>query len=159
MAALVVGDPMEDDTDVGPLATEQGREDVEALVQDAVDKGATVLLGGKRPDQAGWWYPPTLVADVTEEMDMYLEEVFGPVASVFRADDIEEAIRIANATRFGLGSNAWTNDPDEQQVFIRDLQAGQTFVNGMVASCRSAASRRRATAGSWPRTACASSPT
>ena len=134
MSALVVGDPMEDGTDVGPLATEGGREDVETLVKDAVDKGAKVLVGGERPDRPGWWFPPTLIADITEDMDMYLEEVFGPVAQVFRADDIEHAIKIANATRFGLGSNAWTNDVDEQQVFIRDLEAGQTFVNGMVAS-------------------------
>jgi len=134
MSALTVGDPMEDGTDVGPLATEQGRTDVEELVKDAVDKGAEVLVGGQRPERDGWWYPPTLVAGVTEEMDMYLEEVFGPVAQVHRAEDIDDAIRIANATRFGLGSNAWTNDADEQERFIRDLQAGQTFVNGMVAS-------------------------
>jgi succinate-semialdehyde dehydrogenase/glutarate-semialdehyde dehydrogenase len=134
MAALQVGDPMEDGTDVGPLATEQGRDDVEALVKDAVEKGAEVLVGGERPDKAGWWYPPTLIAGVTEEMEMYLEEVFGPVAQVHRADDIEDAVRIANAVRFGLGSNAWTNDPEEQAVLIRDLQAGQTFINGMVAS-------------------------
>jgi len=134
MSALVVGDPMVEGTDVGPLATEQGREDVEELVKDAVDKGATVLVGGERPEQDGWWYPPTLITDITEEMDLYLEEVFGPVASVFRADDIEDACRIANATRFGLGSNAWTNDPAEQEIFIRDLAAGQTFINGMVAS-------------------------
>jgi succinate-semialdehyde dehydrogenase/glutarate-semialdehyde dehydrogenase len=134
MAALVVGDPMDDGTDVGPLATEQGREDVDELVRDAVDKGATVLVGGERPEGDGWWYPPTLLADVTEEMDMYLEEVFGPVAQVHRASDIEDAVRIANGTRFGLGSNAWTNDPQEQETFIRDLQAGQTFINGMVAS-------------------------
>ena len=83
----------------------------------------------------GWWYPPTLVADITEDMDMYLEEVFGPVAQVYRAEDIDDAIRIANATRFGLGSNAWTTDPDGAgSVFVRDLQAGQTFINGMVAS-------------------------
>jgi succinate-semialdehyde dehydrogenase / glutarate-semialdehyde dehydrogenase len=134
MAALKVGDPMEDGTDVGPLATEQGRNDVEELVKDAVDKGAEVLVGGERPEGDGWWYPPTLLAGVTEEMEMYLEEVFGPVAQVHRAEDIEDAVRIANAVRFGLGSNAWTNDPDEQAVFIRDLQAGQTFINGMVAS-------------------------
>jgi len=134
MSALTVGDPMEEGTDVGPLATEQGRTDVEDLVKDAVDKGAEVLVGGQRPESDGWWYPPTLVAGVTEEMDMYLEEVFGPVAQVHRAQDIDDAIRIANATRFGLGSNAWTNDAEEQQRFIRDLQAGQTFVNGMVAS-------------------------
>jgi succinate-semialdehyde dehydrogenase/glutarate-semialdehyde dehydrogenase len=134
MSSLVVGDPMQDGTDIGPLATEQGRDDVEELVKDAVDKGATVLVGGERLDQDGWWYPPTLLADVTEDMDMYLEEVFGPVAQVHRARDIEDAVRIANATRFGLGSNAWTNDPEEQEVFVRDLAAGQTFINGMTAS-------------------------
>jgi succinate-semialdehyde dehydrogenase/glutarate-semialdehyde dehydrogenase len=134
MAALVIGDPMEEGTDIGPLATESGREDVETLVKDAVEKGAEVLVGGERPDQDGWWYPPTLLAGVTEDMDMYLEEVFGPVAQVHRAEDIADAVRIANATRFGLGSNAWTQDPEEQDVFIRDLAAGQTFINGMVAS-------------------------
>jgi succinate-semialdehyde dehydrogenase / glutarate-semialdehyde dehydrogenase len=134
MSSLQVGDPMEDGTDVGPLATEQGRTDVEELVKDAVDKGAQVLVGGERPDQDGWWYPPTLLAGVTEDMDMYLEEVFGPVAQVHRADDLADAVRIANATRFGLGSNAWTNDAEEQEILIRDLQAGQTFINGMVAS-------------------------
>ncbi|HEX5561401.1 MAG TPA: NADP-dependent succinic semialdehyde dehydrogenase [Nocardioidaceae bacterium] len=134
MKALKVGDPMEEGTDVGPLATEQGRADVEELVEDAVDKGAKVLVGGERPDRDGWWYPPTLLTDVTEDMDMYLEEVFGPVAQVHRARDIEDAVRIANATRFGLGSNAWTNDEQEQEIFVRDLQAGQTFINGMVTS-------------------------
>jgi succinate-semialdehyde dehydrogenase/glutarate-semialdehyde dehydrogenase len=134
MSALVVGDPMEEGTDVGPLATEQGREDVEALVADAVKKGATVHLGGERPDRPGWWYPPTLITDITEEMDLFAEEVFGPVAMVYQVADIDEAIQLANATRFGLGSNAWTTDPDEQERFVRDLEAGQTFVNGMVAS-------------------------
>jgi succinate-semialdehyde dehydrogenase/glutarate-semialdehyde dehydrogenase len=134
MSALVIGDPMEDGTDVGPLATEQGREDVEELVKDAVDKGAKVALGGERPDGEGWWYPPTVLTDVTEEMDLFHEEVFGPVAQVYRAQDIDDAIRIANATRFGLGSNAWTNDEGEQELFIRDLAAGQTFINGMVTS-------------------------
>jgi succinate-semialdehyde dehydrogenase/glutarate-semialdehyde dehydrogenase len=134
MSALVVGDPMDEGTDVGPLATEQGRADVEELVNDAVDKGAKVLVGGSRPEGDGWWFPPTLLAGVTEDMHMYLEEVFGPVAQVHRANDIADAVRIANATRFGLGSNAWTNDEEEQEVFVRDLQAGQTFINGMVAS-------------------------
>lgn len=134
MSALVVGDPMEQGTDVGPLATEQGREDVEELVADAVKKGATVHLGGERPDQPGWWYPPTLITDITEDMDLFGEEVFGPVAMVYKVADIDEAVALANATRFGLGSNAWTDDADEQERFIRDLEAGQTFVNGMVAS-------------------------
>ena len=134
MSGLVVGDPMEEGTDIGPLATEQGREDVETLVKDAVDKGASVVLGGERPDRDGWWYPPTIIADVTPGMDMYSEELFGPVAQVYRVADIDEAIEVANATRFGLGSNAWTNDADEQERFIRDLAAGQTFINGMVTS-------------------------
>jgi len=134
MSGLAMGDPMEEGTDVGPLATEQGREDVEELVKDAVDKGATVVLGGERPERPGWWFPPTILADITEEMDLYAEEVFGPVASVYKVADLDEAITLANATRFGLGSNAWTNDADEQERFIRDLEAGQTFINGMVAS-------------------------
>ncbi len=134
MSALVVGDPMDEGTDVGPLATEQGRTDVEELVADAVAKGATVHLGGERPDRPGWWYPPTLITGITEEMDVFTEEVFGPVAMVYRVADIDEAISLANATRFGLGSNAWTADEDEQERFVRDLEAGQTFINGMVAS-------------------------
>jgi len=120
--------------DVGSLTFPPQMDIVEAHVKDAVDKGAKVLVGGERPQQDGWWYPPTLVTDITEEMDVYLEEVFGPVALVFRASDIDDAVRIANATRFGLGSNAWTNDAEEQEVFIRDLAAGQTFINGMVTS-------------------------
>ncbi len=134
MAALTVGDPMQDGVDVGPLATEQGRADVEELVADAVGKGARVLVGGTRPDGPGWYYPPTLLADVTPEMRMYREEVFGPVAQLHRVADIDEAIRVANDTEFGLGSNAWTDDPQEQQRFVRDLEAGQVFLNGMVAS-------------------------
>ncbi|QNN51332.1 NADP-dependent succinic semialdehyde dehydrogenase [Nocardioides mesophilus] len=134
MSALTVGDPMEEGTDVGPLATEQGREDVEELVKDATDKGATVVVGGTRPEGDGWWYPPTILTGITEEMDVFSEELFGPVALVFRVDDLDEAIELANATRFGLGSNAWTNDVEEQERFIRDLAAGQTFINGMTAS-------------------------
>jgi succinate-semialdehyde dehydrogenase/glutarate-semialdehyde dehydrogenase len=134
MAGLVVGDPMEDGTDVGPLATEAGRDGVAGMVEDAVKKGATLVFGGEPPEGPGWWYPPTIVADLTEDMEMYREEVFGPVAQVFRAESLEDAVRIANDSRFGLGSNAWTNDPEEQEVFIRDLQAGQTFINGMTTS-------------------------
>ena len=134
LEALVVGDPMEDGTDVGPLATEQGREDVDDLVKDAVAKGAEVVVGGERPDRPGWWYPPTLVTGVTKDMDMFSEEVFGPVAQLHRVADLEEAVALANATRFGLGSNAWTSDPAEQEVLVRDLAAGATFLNGMTAS-------------------------
>ena len=134
MAALTVGDPMDEKTDVGPLATEQGRADVVELVQDAVERGATVLCGGTVPDQPGWWYPPTVVADLTPEMRMYREEVFGPVAGLYRVDSYEEAIEVANGTDFGLGSNVWTTDPAEQERAIGDLEAGAVFVNGMVTS-------------------------
>jgi succinate-semialdehyde dehydrogenase/glutarate-semialdehyde dehydrogenase len=134
MGALRVGDPMDDATEVGPLATEQGRDDVEELVDDATGKGATVLCGGRRLDGPGWFYPPTVVTGITPEMRMYREEVFGPVAQLYRVRTIDEAIELANATDFGLGSNAWTNDPGEQERFVRDLDAGMVFVNGMTTS-------------------------
>ncbi|MDT7569450.1 MAG: succinate-semialdehyde dehydrogenase / glutarate-semialdehyde dehydrogenase [Pseudonocardiales bacterium] len=134
MKALKVGDPFDSATDVGPLATEQGRVDVEKLVEEAVGKGATVLCGGSRADGPGWYYPPTVIADITEDMPLYREEVFGPVASLYRVADIEEAIAVANDSPFGLGSNAWTSDPDEQKRFVNDLQAGQVFINGMTIS-------------------------
>jgi succinate-semialdehyde dehydrogenase/glutarate-semialdehyde dehydrogenase len=134
MRALTIGDPMDDATDVGPLATEQGRADVEEQVRDAVAKGATVLCGGRRDDRPGWWYPPTVVSDLTPDMEMYAQEVFGPVAGLYRVASIGEAIELANATSFGLGSNAWTADPAEQERFVRDLDAGAVFVNGMTTS-------------------------
>lgn len=134
MAALSVGDPSQDGVDVGPLATEGGRTDVEELVEDARAKGARILCGGTRPDGAGWFYPPTVVADVTPEMRVYLEEVFGPVATVLRVESYDDAVEVANATSFGLGSNAWTTDPKEQDSFIADLDAGAVFINGMTTS-------------------------
>lgn len=134
MRSQIVGDPMDAGTDIGPLASEQGRADVEAAVADAVDNGAKVLTGGRRPDRPGFWYPPTVVTDITPDTEMYSEEVFGPVAALFRVSGYDEAVAVANDTRFGLGSNAWTDDPDEQQAFARDLEAGQVFVNGMTAS-------------------------
>jgi succinate-semialdehyde dehydrogenase / glutarate-semialdehyde dehydrogenase len=134
MAALTVGDPMDAGTDVGPLALAQGRDDVDGQVRDAVGHGATVLCGGEAPDRPGWWYPPTVVADLTPDMRMWSEEVFGPVAGLFRVDSYEHAVRLANGTDFGLGANAWTIDPDEQNRFVADLDAGMVFVNGMVTS-------------------------
>jgi succinate-semialdehyde dehydrogenase/glutarate-semialdehyde dehydrogenase len=134
MSGLVVGDPLEEGTDVWPLATAQGREDVEEQVRDAVAKGATVLCGGQRPGRDGWWYPPTVVADLTPDMRMWSEEVFGPVAGLYRVSSYEEAIEISNATAFGLGANAWTTDPREQERFVDDLDAGTVTVNGMTTS-------------------------
>ncbi|MDQ1539726.1 MAG: succinate-semialdehyde dehydrogenase / glutarate-semialdehyde dehydrogenase [Actinomycetota bacterium] len=134
MAALKVGDPMAEGTDIGPLATSQGRSDIEKQVGDAVAKGASVLCGGSRPDGAGWWYPPTVVANLTPDMAMYADEVFGPVAGLYRVTSVEQALEIANGTTFGLGSNAWTSDPAEQEQFIAGLDAGAVFVNGMTTS-------------------------
>ncbi|GIJ40128.1 NADP-dependent succinic semialdehyde dehydrogenase [Micromonospora andamanensis] len=134
MSALRVGDPMDDGTDVGPLASERGRDEVDAQVRDAVDKGATVLCGGEKPAGAGWFYPPTVVTDLNPGMRMWAEEVFGPVAGLYRASSYEEAIELANGTSFGLGSNAWTRDPQEQQRFATDLEAGAVFINGMTTS-------------------------
>ncbi|MEU8420646.1 NADP-dependent succinic semialdehyde dehydrogenase [Micromonospora sp. NPDC048835] len=134
MAALRVGDPMDPNTDVGPLASERGRDEVHAQVRDAVDNGATVLCGGEPPTGDGWFYPPTVVTDLTPQMRMWSEEVFGPVAGLFRVSSYEEAIEVANGTSFGLGSNAWTRDPAEQERFATDLDAGNVFVNGMTTS-------------------------
>jgi succinate-semialdehyde dehydrogenase/glutarate-semialdehyde dehydrogenase len=134
IGALTVGDPMDPDTQVGPLATESGLEDVEKYVQDAVAKGATVLVGGKRPARPGWFYEPTLLTGITPEMDLYFEEVFGPVAALWTVDSLDEAIEIANSHPYGLGSNLWSEDEDERARFVRDIASGMAFVNGMTAS-------------------------
>lgn len=134
MAALVVGDPADPRTDVGPLATASGRAEIAELVDDAVAKGATVLTGGVVPEGPGWFYPPTVVADLTDEMRLVLEETFGPVASVYRVADRDEALRIANQTTFGLSSAVWTRDAAEEEFFLAGLEAGAVFVNGMTVS-------------------------
>jgi succinate-semialdehyde dehydrogenase/glutarate-semialdehyde dehydrogenase len=134
MSAKTVGDPMLGSTDVGPLASEQQRVDVEQLVSDAVAKGAKVLCGGAAPDRPGFYYPPTVLAGITAEMRVHTEEVFGPVATLYRVAGIDEAIELANGTEFGLGANAWTTDAQEQDRLIRDLAAGMVFINGNVTS-------------------------
>jgi succinate-semialdehyde dehydrogenase/glutarate-semialdehyde dehydrogenase len=134
MQALRIGDPLEESTEIGPLATQQIVEDLEDQVQRAVAAGARVLTGGKRIDRSGNYYPPTVLVDVDINAPVSCEEIFGPVAMLFRASGIDEAIRIANATPFGLGSAAWTNDAREQSRFIEELEAGSVFINGMVAS-------------------------
>ncbi|GLZ03220.1 succinate-semialdehyde dehydrogenase [NADP(+)] 1 [Actinomadura sp. NBRC 104412] len=134
MRARRVGDPMDESTDIGPLASERGRSTIEEQVADAVGSGATVLCGGQRVEGPGWFYPPTVITGVMPGMRMYHEEVFGPVASLFRVDGIDQAIDLANDTTFGLGANAWTRDADEQERFADDLDAGQVFINGMVTS-------------------------
>jgi succinate-semialdehyde dehydrogenase / glutarate-semialdehyde dehydrogenase len=134
MSGLAVGDPMLDGTDVGPLASQQQRDDIEELVADAVGKGAQVLCGGTPPAGPGYFYPPTVITGITPAMRLHLEEAFAPVATLYRAGDIEEAIDLANGTDFGLGANAWTTATDERERFIRDLSAGMVFINGNVTS-------------------------
>ena len=134
VAALTVGDPLDEATDVGPIATESGRDELESQVADAVAKGAAVLTGGAVPDRDGWFFEPTVLAGVTPEMRLHLEEAFGPVATVYRVGSREEALEIANGTTFGLSSAVWTNDADEEEWFVDNLDAGAVFVNGMTAS-------------------------
>ena len=134
LAKLKLGDPVDPETTLGPLATEQGRKDVEELVADAVAKGARVVLGGTTPDGPGWYYPATLITDITPEMRMHREEVFGPVASLYTVANLDAAIALANDSSFGLGSNIWTTDEGESDRFVRDIEAGMVFVNGMTTS-------------------------
>jgi succinate-semialdehyde dehydrogenase / glutarate-semialdehyde dehydrogenase len=134
MDALVVGDPFDPATDVGPLSSSAARDDIAAQVDDARDKGATVLCGGTVPDPPGWYYPPTVLTGVRPGMRVFTEEVFGPVAVVERAADLDEVISLANSTPFGLGSSVWTSDPAEQRQCVERLEAGQVFVNAIVAS-------------------------
>jgi succinate-semialdehyde dehydrogenase/glutarate-semialdehyde dehydrogenase len=134
MEALTIGDPLDEATDIGPLATAEILEDLDAQVRKSVEAGARLLTGGKKLDRAGYYYAPTVLSGIPENAPAYCEELFGPVASLFRVRDIDEAIRLANATEFGLGSSAWTNDEAERQQFIDEIEAGCVFINGMVAS-------------------------
>jgi succinate-semialdehyde dehydrogenase/glutarate-semialdehyde dehydrogenase len=132
--ALRIGDPLEELTEIGPLATPQIVNDLDEQVQRAKKSGARVLTGGKRIDRQGNFFEPTVLVDVDIDAPVSCEEIFGPVAMLFRVSGIDEAIQIANATPFGLGSAAWTNDAAEQAKFIEELEAGCVFINGMVAS-------------------------
>jgi succinate-semialdehyde dehydrogenase/glutarate-semialdehyde dehydrogenase len=134
MAALKVGDPFDESTEVGPLSTPDGVADLDRDVRKSVEAGAKILTGGKPLDRPGNFYAPTVLVNIPKDSPAYKEEMFGPVASVFRAKDINEAIRIANDSRFGLGASAWTNDAAEQRKFINELDAGMVFINRMVAS-------------------------
>jgi succinate-semialdehyde dehydrogenase/glutarate-semialdehyde dehydrogenase len=134
MGALSVGDPFDPATDVGPLVSEAQRREIAAQVDDAKSKGAIVGCGGEVPDGPGWYYPPTVLSAVTPQMRVFEEEVFGPVAVVERAADLDEAIALANRTVYGLGSSVWATDEVEQQRCIDEVEAGQVFVNAMVAS-------------------------
>jgi succinate-semialdehyde dehydrogenase / glutarate-semialdehyde dehydrogenase len=134
MEQLKVGDPFDEHTDVGPLATADGLKELEAGVQKTIQAGARLLTGGKRLNQPGNYYLPTVLTNIPEGSPAACSELFGPVASLFRAKNAEDAIRIANASPFGLGASAWTNDSAEREKFINGLESGMVFINRMVAS-------------------------
>jgi succinate-semialdehyde dehydrogenase / glutarate-semialdehyde dehydrogenase len=134
MKSLKTGDPMDWKTELGPLATADGVKDLDADVQKTVQMGAKVLTGGHPLKGPGNYYAPTVLTNVPKGSPAYGEELFGPVASIFRVKDQDEAIRLANDVRFGLGSSVWTNDERERERFINELEAGMVFVNKMVAS-------------------------
>jgi succinate-semialdehyde dehydrogenase/glutarate-semialdehyde dehydrogenase len=134
MQNLRVGDPFDEKTELGPLATPDAVTTLDADVQKTVQAGAKVLTGGRPLKRPGNYYAPTVLTDIPKNSPAYGEEFFGPVASIFRAKDQDEAIRIANDVRFGLGASAWTNDDKERERFINELEAGMVFINKMVAS-------------------------
>jgi len=134
MQSLKLGDPFDPKTDVGPLATPDAVKDLDADVQKSIRAGAKLLTGGKQIVGAGNFYLPTVLTNIPKHSPAYREELFGPVACVFRVKSIEEAVAIANDVRFGLGGSAWTNDPAEREVFINELEAGMVFINQMVVS-------------------------
>ena len=134
MQALKLGDPMEESTEIGPLATPQIVSDIEKQVQRSVAAGAWLLTGGKRVGQRGNYFAPTVLSNIPPRAPAALEETFGPVASMFRVDNASEAIAVANATTFGLGASVWTRDRREADQFIDGVESGQVFVNAMVAS-------------------------
>jgi len=139
MKALRVGDPLEASTDIGPLATDQILTDLDEQVQASVAAGAQLLTGGQRSELTGDlargnFYEPTVLAGIPPQAPAYRDEIFGPVASLFRVADIDKAIELANATTFGLGAAAWTNDANERKRFINEIESGSVFINGMVAS-------------------------
>jgi succinate-semialdehyde dehydrogenase/glutarate-semialdehyde dehydrogenase len=131
---LKVGDPMQDDTDVGPLATAQILETVERQVNTSVQAGARLLTGGKRLDRRGNFYQVSALAEIPRDAPAFREEVFGPVALLFKVGDLGEAIELANDSDYGLGSSVWTNDPEERRHCVDELEAGTTFINAMVVS-------------------------
>jgi len=134
MKNLRIGDPFDEKTELGPLATASAIKDLDADVQKTVKAGANLLTGGHKLELPGNYYAPTVLTDIPKESPAYREEFFGPVASLFRVKDIDEAIALANDSRFGLGASAWTNDDRERERFINELESGMVFINKMVAS-------------------------
>ncbi len=134
MQALRIGDPFDESTQLGPLASADAVRSLDADVKKTVAAGAQLLTGGHPLPRPGNFYAPTVLSNIPKESPAYAEELFGPVASIFRAKDVDDAIRIANDSRFGLGASAWTHDPAESEKFINELEAGMVYINKMVVS-------------------------
>jgi succinate-semialdehyde dehydrogenase/glutarate-semialdehyde dehydrogenase len=134
MQALRIGDPLDESTQLGPLATADILAGLDQQVSGSIAAGARLLTGGRRLDRPGNFYAPTVLVDVPKDSPAYREELFGPVAALFRVEGLDEAILLANDTDFGLGASVWTNDDAEQRRLIDEIEAGMVFVNGMVAS-------------------------
>ena len=131
---LNLGDPMAKETDIGPMAREEFADELEHQVRASVAKGATLLTGGRKIDETGYYFEPTVLDNVREGMSVFDEETFGPVAALIRVESIDEAIALANNSRFGLGASAWTEDEKEQGQFIQEIESGALFINGLVKS-------------------------
>jgi len=134
VSAVKVGDPMDDKTELGPLATAAIRDQLDAQVKASVAKGARLLTGGNKLERDGYYYAPTVLVDIPSDAPAMQDELFGPVASVFKAKDLTDAIRIANGTSFGLGASAWTRNDAERDRFVAEIESGLLFINGMVVS-------------------------
>ena len=134
VSAVKVGDPMDDKTELGPLATAAIRDQLDAQVKASVAKGARLLTGGNKIERDGYYYAPTVLVDIPSDAPAMQDELFGPVASVFKAKDLTDAIRIANGTSFGLGASAWTRNDAERDRFVAEIESGLLFINGMVVS-------------------------
>lgn len=134
MKSIKIGDPMEEDTELGPMAREDLLIELDEQVKKSIEKGAKLLCGGKRLDKPGYYYPATVISNIQPGMVAYREELFGPVASVFKAKDEKDAIRIANDSDFGLGASLWTNDLDKAKVLAHKIESGSVFINGLVKS-------------------------
>jgi acyl-CoA reductase-like NAD-dependent aldehyde dehydrogenase len=132
--ALRLGDPTDRSTQLGPLARDDLRESLEQQVRRSADEGAKILIGGSRQPGRGYYFAPTVLTNVRPEMPASCEEVFGPVAALLKVHTVEEAIRVANDSPYGLGANLWTTDLTRARRLARDIEAGQVFINGMVTS-------------------------
>jgi acyl-CoA reductase-like NAD-dependent aldehyde dehydrogenase len=134
MSAMNLGDPLDEKTDIGPLATNDVRIALERQVTESVTQGAKVLTGGKRPSMKGWFYYPTILGDVKPDMSVVVEETFGPVAPIIKVRDEDEAIKVANESKYGLGASLWTKDMERARYLARRIESGLVFVNETVKS-------------------------